>query len=253
VSTAGGLPSRKPGSRVWRQSRPPEQARTRAGYSAKPELKRSDAAASYVRDLIMSGEARAGAYLRPDHLARELGMSNTPVREALLTLRAENFVALEPHRGFVVVQLTPEDVSDLFVTLAFIAGELAARAAAVVTDQNIADLLALQEQLKAAVRDGRPVEVEQLNFEFHRLINVLPQSPKLQWVMSTIVRYSPRRFFARIEGWQQASAEDHDRILQALKARDGHGARAAVHTHMSHAGELLITHLSRRGAWAIPP
>jgi DNA-binding GntR family transcriptional regulator len=226
---------------------------TRVGYGAKPELNRSDAAACYVRDLIMSGEVHAGAYLRPERLAQELRMSITPVREALLTLRAENFVTLEPRRGFVVAQLTPEDVSDLFVTLAFIAGELAARAAAVITDEDVADLVNLQERLEAAVRNGRTVEVEQLNFEFHRLINVLPRSPKLQWVMSTIVRYSPRRFFARIEGWQQASAEDHDRILQALKTRDGQEARAAVHAHMSHASELLITHLSRRGAWAIPP
>lgn len=203
----------------------------------------SEEVASHVRSLIMSGTLRAGEFVRLDRIADELDVSATPVREGLQALRGEGFLTFEPRRGFVVAPLTPDDVEDLFLVQADIAGELAARAAAVVTPEWMAELHRLQGELRAAMDDGRPEDVVECNREVHRHINLAAAAPKLAWMLSVAVRYVPEPFFLRIEGWSQASLHDHDDVLAALEARDGEAARAAMREHILHAGRLLATHL----------
>jgi DNA-binding GntR family transcriptional regulator len=96
-------------------------------FAARPQL--SEDVARYVRRRIFDGAYRAGEYLRLDQLAGELGISATPVREALLNLRAEGLLVQQPRRGFMVLAVTARDIADVANVQAFIGGELAARAA----------------------------------------------------------------------------------------------------------------------------
>lgn len=217
----------------------------------RPQL--SDEVSSYVRDLIMSGEVRQGEFLRLEHIAEELGVSVTPVREAMLSLRGEGFVNLEARRGFTVAPLSRRDVEDLFRVQADVAGELTARACAEVTDEIVERLAGLQERLERAAEREAADEVEELNFAFHRTINLAADSAKLSWILGTVVRYAPRRFFATIHGWQDASVAEHRAIIEALRTSDAEKARATMHEHITHAGELLVTHLTGRGMWTEPP
>src|SRR5690606_36713204 len=73
-----------------------------------------DEVAAYERELIMSGQVGHGEFLRLERIADDLGISVTPVREALLSLRGEGFVTLEPRRWFMPASLTLQDVQDLF-------------------------------------------------------------------------------------------------------------------------------------------
>ncbi len=114
----------------------------------------SDEVAAYVRDLIMSGQVRHGEFLRLERIAEDLGISVTPVREALLSLRGEGFVTLEPRRGFMPPPLTRQDVQDLFEAQAYFAGELAARAAGTIAETELASLDRFQAQLEAASEAG---------------------------------------------------------------------------------------------------
>src|SRR5690606_26011206 len=77
-------------------------------------LQLGDEAAARIRELILDGRVRPGERLRLERLALEFGVSVTPVREALKSLRSEGFVVLEPRRGFVVAPLSKRDVRDLF-------------------------------------------------------------------------------------------------------------------------------------------
>jgi DNA-binding GntR family transcriptional regulator len=203
---------------------------------------------AHVRELIMAGRLKAGEFIRTERLADELGISQTPVREGLLALRGEGFLALEPRRGFRVLQLRLSDVEDLFTAQAYLAGELAGRAAARLTAAQLEQLHAVQDQLLAAAGSGQADAVEQLNHEFHRVINKSAASPKLTLLLSVAVRYVPRRFFASIEGYPEASCKDHEAILSALRDRDAPRAAAAMHYHVKHAGELLLNHLKGAGA-----
>jgi len=202
-----------------------------------------DEVASFLRDLIMSGQLRGHEYIRMEHVASHLRVSVTPVREALMSLRAEGFVSLEPRKGFIVLPLNEQDVRDLFLAHSFLAGELASHAATFVDDAVLERLHAIQVRLTEAGERDDPEAIELENYRFHREINLLAASPKLAWLLNMVARYSPRRFYANIEGWPKASIDDHELILEALAARDEVRARVAMSAHIVNGGNLLADFL----------
>ena len=110
-------------------------------HTRRPGLRRaqlSDEVATHLRAAIMTGALRAGTFIRLDETAAQLGVSITPVREALLKLGGEGMVALEPHRGYVVVPLSRNDIEDIFWLQSTIAKELTVTAARDASDDDLA-------------------------------------------------------------------------------------------------------------------
>ncbi len=214
-------------------------------FASRPQL--ADDVAAVVRRRIFDGTYAAGSYVRLDQLAAELGISVTPVREALFELKAEGLLDQQPRRGFVIRPVTGRDITDVAEVQAFIGGELAARAAAVITDAALADLAAVQADLEAAYAAGDGQRAVRLNHDFHRAINVAADSPKLAQLMSQITRYAPEAVFPAVEGWPENSNQHHRRVLAALAAHDQAQARAAMAEHLTAGASPLIEHLTRRG------
>lgn len=206
----------------------------------------SERVAEQIRESIMVGSLREG-YLRTERLAEVLGVSQTPVREALMILHAEGTVRWEPRRGFRLIPLTARDVEDVYEVQATIAGELAARAAAVMSREDVARLSDLQDKLAVAYGAGDVAEVDRLNHELHRRINTASGSTKMTHLLQQTVRYVPLGFFGQIEGWGDASAHDHLPIIQALGKGSQPAARKAMATHIRHIGRLLLDHLRAQG------
>ena len=219
-----------------------------SGRSGRPPVRQqlSDKAAGHVRGLIMSGELKPGTVVRPETIGESLGISATPAREALQALRVEGFLHVVPRQGFVVAPLTGQDIRDLFQAQALIAGELAARAASEAHPADLAELAALHHELIAAAARGNTELLEAKNHEFHRLINLMAGTPKMVWVLGLLARYVPRRFYAEIPGWPEATVDDHGKLLDGIRAADPELARAAMQQHISHAGQLLATHFDQR-------
>jgi DNA-binding GntR family transcriptional regulator len=217
-------------------------------FVARPQL--SEDVARFVRRRIFDGSYAAGKYVRLDQLAAELGISVTPVREALFALRAEGLVAQQPHRGFVVLPVTGRDLADVANVQAHVGGELAARAAANITDEQLRELKEIQAELERAYAGNDGERTVRLNHEFHRAINVAADSPKLAQLMSQITRYAPESVFPVIEGWPRQSIKDHRRVLSALVKRDHELARAAMSDHLAAGAVPLIEHLVARGVVA---
>jgi DNA-binding GntR family transcriptional regulator len=190
----------------------------------------------------MSGELRPGTTVRPETIGEALDISTTPAREGLQALRVEGFLELVPRKGFLVAPLTGDDIRDLFETQALIAGELAARAAARASPQDVAELEALHHELIAAAARNNHELLEEKNHAFHRQINLMADSRKIAWALGLITRYVPRRFYSSIEGWPQATVEDHTRLLEGIMSNDPEKTRAAMYQHIVHSGELLAAH-----------
>jgi len=197
----------------------------------------------YLRELIVSGRVSAGEFLRLDPLAEALGISTTPVREALLGLASEGFVKLRPRLGFEVLPITPDDIVDIFAIQAFLAGELAARAASRLSDEDLTELSAIQRRWEQAVADHDLEEVSRLNHEFHRLINLAAGAPKYELFLQSAARFAPRVLYSDIEGWRQATPKSHRAIIRALSKRDPEASRKAMAEHIEHAGKQLSEHL----------
>lgn len=207
----------------------------------------SEDVARFVRKRIFNGDYAAGQYVRLDQLAAELGVSVTPVREALFGLRAEGLLDQQPHRGFVVLPVTRRDITDVSDVQAHIGGELAARAAANITDDQLRELDEIQHQLEAAYTADDEERAVRLNHEFHRAINVAADSPKLAQLMYQITRYAPESVFPTVSGWPAESTKHHRAVLAALAKRDEDLARTAMAEHLAAGAAPLIDHLVEHG------
>ncbi|MDT5016980.1 MAG: hypothetical protein QOD39_3140 [Mycobacterium sp.] len=212
---------------------------------ARPQL--AEDVARIVRRRIFDGTYAAGAYVRLDQLAADLGISVTPVREALFELKAEGLLAQQPHRGFVVLPVTGRDITDVANVQAFIGGELAARAAANISDEQLLELQRIQGDLENAYAADDDERAARLNHDFHRAINVAAGSPKLAQLMSQITRYAPESVFPTVTGWPAKSNKHHRRLLAALAERDESLARTAMSEHLAAGAKPLIDHLTDRG------
>lgn len=218
-----------------------------SGRKRQPILRLSDLAAAHVRELIVSGQLRAGEFIRPETVADDLGISATPAREGLLLLQNEGFLTVEPRRGFSVTALSSEDIRDVYAAQALLGGELTARAARVIDADRLGELEQIQAELEQAAADKDYDAVERLNHRFHETIYRLAGSRKIRWLVKATLPYSPRKFFAAVEGWPEASAHDHRAIIEHLRAGDEEAARTAMAQHIRNAGALLADHLAARG------
>jgi DNA-binding GntR family transcriptional regulator len=214
-------------------------------FVARPQL--AEDVARFVRKRIFDGTYAAGEYVRLDQLAADLGISVTPVREALFELKAEGLLAQQPRRGFVVLPVTGRDLTDVSNVQAYIGGELAARAALKITEEQLRDLEKIQSELEDAYAGDDDERAVRLNHEFHRAINVAADSPKLAQLMSQITRYAPESVFPTVTGWPEKSNKHHRRVLAALERRDEDLARTAMSEHLAAGAKPLIEHLTQRG------
>lgn len=167
----------------------------------------------------MSGRLRPGTFIRLDETAAELGVSVTPVREALLKLRGEGMVQLEPHRGHVVLPLTRQDIEDIFWLQATIARELAEAATDHIAEAEIDELERINESLAAAV-GGDPETIAGLEFSFHRVFNQASGRIKLAWFLLNAARYMPVLVYAGDPQWGVAAVDNHRQLIDALRRRD---------------------------------
>ncbi|MCV7102918.1 GntR family transcriptional regulator [Mycobacterium palustre] len=225
-----------------------------APTSAQPRTRRplrraqlSDEVAGHLRAAIMSGKLRPGTFIRLDETAAQLGVSITPVREALLKLRGEGMVQLEPHRGHVVLPLSRRDIEDIFWLQATIAKELAAAATDHITDAEIDELNRITDALEAAVGSSDAETIAGIEFAFHRVFNQASGRIKLAWFLLNAARYAPLLVYAADPQWGAAAVENHRKLVAALRRRDA----AAVIEHavwqFSDAADRLAVMLGGTG------
>ncbi|KAA5831252.1 GntR family transcriptional regulator [Saccharopolyspora hirsuta] len=210
-----------------------------------------DELAGRLREWIMTGRLRAGDHLHLERLAEHLGVSVTPVREALLALRGEGFVNLAPRRGFTVAPLSRHDFADAHRLQASIAGELAARAAQRIDAEHLAELAPLVDEMRLAAQFVL-ADMGGLVGRFQAVLWRIAESPKLSWFLGIAVRYAPQHVAAAVPGWREMAVTDHEALLTALRRHDPVGARTAMHEHVTRTGELLIHHLQQLGLWSQP-
>lgn len=191
-------------------------------------------AADALRERIFNGELAPGQWVDELALAAEMGISRTPMREALKVLAAEGLVVSEPRRGCYVAQVTEQDLEDIFPVLAMLEGHAAAEAAERATPQDMQTLTELHDKLQRQAASGRINDYYQTNTRIHEALIALSAN---KWLASTIadlrrVLKLSRQQQLRLPGRMAESCSEHMAVFAALKARDGEGAGAAMRTHL---------------------
>lgn len=209
----------------------------------------SDEVAARLRAEIMTGTLRPNTFIRLDETAARLGVSITPVREALRTLRGEGMVELEPHRGHRVTPLSRQDIEDIFWLQSTIAQELAATTTRRITEEEIAELERLNRRLEAAVKDGDAAGIAASEFNFHRLFNRASGRIKLAWFLLHVARYLPPQLFVTDPAWGGAAVASHDRMIDALRRRDVHTVVDLTDQQFTDGLSRLLAWLDQAGLW----
>ena len=228
--------------------------KSRTGLVRLPSRRKlGDEVARQIRDAIMTGTYVAGEKLVVEELANRLGVSTTPVREALVALAHEGILQASPRRGFSVALLGKQDIEDIFRVQAFLAGVLAARAAPIIDERTLDKLRAFQTRIAVLASDGTLEQampkIEELNNTFHYAINHVVDAPRIRWFMSAATQYVPRHVYETIPSWTQMTIDDHPAIIEALASHDATTARKRVEAHVMHTGIQLVENLQERGFW----
>ncbi|MFN3717008.1 MAG: GntR family transcriptional regulator [Thiobacillus sp.] len=188
-----------------------------------------------LRDMIVQGELAPETKLNERVLAEQLGISRTPLREAIKYLASEGLVELLPNRGAVVAALRPRKVQEIFAVLGALealAGELACRNA---TDADIAEIRALHYQMLAHHARGELAPYFRCNQQIHiRLVACSGNATLVQLHRSLNAHVRRARYMANLsqERWN-AAVREHEEILAALSARDGARLQALLREHLA--------------------
>jgi DNA-binding GntR family transcriptional regulator len=185
--------------------------------------------------MIIEGTLEAGSRIHESNLGRELGVSRTPLREALKFLASEGLVELVPTRGALVRRFSAKEVQDSLIVLGnleALAGRLACERA---TDAEVVRIRALHDEMMQfyAARDRLPYF--KLNQEIHASILRSCHNEALFYVHGILqARLKRIRYIGneRQEKWAGAVA-DHEEIIAALQARDANRLAAALEAHMA--------------------
>ena len=190
-----------------------------------------------LRARILSGELGPNSTLREQALAQELGVSRTPVREALRRLDEAGLVTFVPNRGATVVAWTIEQVRETYYVRASLesrAAGLAATRISVAELQLLAELIDAMEPVLTADDDAGLAELGRLNAEFHRIIVAASRSPQLVALTSSVSRVPLMAAAFRRGGgeFRARSNHQHRDILTALRTGDTVWAEVAMRSHV---------------------
>jgi DNA-binding GntR family transcriptional regulator len=201
----------------------------------------ADKVAHILREAIFDGALQPSSWLRESELARQLGVSRTPVREALKRLAAEGLVDITARQGAMVSRMGVEDILEVYVVRENLEG-LAARLAARHRSQAHLDQLEDVLSLMARNAEGPPKDLADLNLVFHKIIRQAAANGHLNRFLSQ-VEYAVRRFgrtTLEVPGRAEEAVEEHRYIVEAVAAGDAEAAERLAIEHMRRARELRI-------------
>jgi DNA-binding GntR family transcriptional regulator len=175
-----------------------------------------------IRDMIIEGQLEPGSRIHEGQLGQALGVSRTPLREALKFLASEGLIDLVPGRGAIVRKLTPKDVGNMLevlIALETLAGRLACRNA---TDAQIADVRKMHDRMMGFYASRKRLEYYKLNHAIHTAIVNLSGNDYLASTHEAIQSRLKRiRFIGNEapENWSGA-VQEHVEMIEALEKRD---------------------------------
>lgn len=198
-----------------------------------------------IREDILSGKYAQQEELKESTIGNELGVSRTPVREALRQLELEGLVNIIPNKGAYVTGITEKDIQDIYVIRSYLEGLCARWACEHITEEQLQELEEVVYLSEFHIKKQHHEQVLELDNKFHELIYEASNSKILRHVLSDFHHYVQRIRKITLSKPERAekSNEEHTAILEAIRQRDGGRAETLAHEHIIR----TIDNISKQG------
>lgn len=195
-----------------------------------------------LRQAIISGQLPTGSSLNERRVAAELGVSTTPVKEALRRLELEGLVRTEPRRG-IRITFDAAQAQEMALARAALESMIARQAATRITKEMLATLRDIAEDMRQATKDGAVRRIIALNEAFHDAIHTASGCSYLQRLLAGQLVYdkATRRFLLNDPEERKRALQEHLSILAALEASDEDKAERAMRDHVVRSGRQHVT------------
>ncbi len=189
-----------------------------------------------LRDAILKGELKPGERLMEIQLAEQLGVSRTPIREAIRKLELEGLVLMIPRKGAEVAKISEKNLRDVLEvrrSLEELATELACQR---ITDEQIAELENAQQKFVEAVEVGDATQIADTDEAYHDVIYRATNNDRLVQILNNLREqmYRYRLEYIKDESKRQILIVEHDQILKAIKNRHVEEARRSMREHIDN-------------------
>ncbi len=202
-----------------------------------------------IREAIINGTLKPRERLMEIQLADELGVSRTPIREALRKLELEGFIVMVPRKGAYVADISFKDIADVYEIRAALEGLAAGLAAERITDEELEAMERHLVEKADAISHHDMERLVEVDAKFHELIYRSSRNERLLPIMNNL-REQIQRFRATslaYPGRMKQSLEEHRAIVEAIQARDSAMARQLAHEHIENAEQSMIESIKKDG------
>ncbi len=199
----------------------------------------------FLKEKILNLEIQPGEQVNIEEVTEKLGVSRTPVREAFLKLASEGLIEVRPRVGYFVVDITEQDIKDLFEVREIIETRATKKAAALLSDQELKNMQALIDESYDAVEAGDYQQFLANEIRFHGYLKDHIENKRLSAVMDSLNDLTHREramSILSVENIKETLIE-HQRILDGLIKRDGNLAEWFMGEHLHNVSERLVGHL----------
>lgn len=172
----------------------------------------------YLRDQMQRGKLLPGSLINLDETSRKLGVSRTPLRDALLQLEMENFVSIIPRRGIVVKQLTLKDIQEYYEIIGSLESQAVLTAMSFMKTPDIKKMKDLNDEMEQAISEDNFNRYYQKNLRFHDVFLNLCGNDQLIKIVSNLKKrlYDFPRQEGFVKQWEISSIAEHRKLIDLI-------------------------------------
>ena len=189
-----------------------------------------------LRDAILKGELKLGERLMEMHLAEKLGVSRTPIREAIRMLEQEGLAITIPRKGAQVAGMTEKDLEDVLEIRDALDELSVSKACEKINENSYRELEKAMEDFEVAVKEDDVRKIVEMDEHFHDVIYKITDNPKLENIVSNLREqmYRYRYEYVKDNADYDKLVSEHARILEGLKRKDKDYVKQIMHIHLEN-------------------
>lgn len=195
-----------------------------------------------LKNQILEGKIAPGTRMMEVNLAEEMGVSRTPVREAIRKLEKDGLVVIEPRRGAYASEISVQDIIDTLTVRSNLEALAASIAAEYILEEELAELERITDQFEDAINNGEVDDMVELDEQFHRQIVVSSRNKTLGQLSETVQELALRFRYLYYDDFSRYRhmPSEHNRIIAALRSKNPDKAADAARIHTDNLKQFVI-------------